>query len=92
MVYTLNEGYELEEYDNNRDVEEDILLLDNINNRIIVINRTCAYVLNVLKEGSTIEEVVEKAALTFEGDVEEMERDIRSIFKVLIEQGIVQKR
>ena len=89
LKYILPEGYELESTQDCESNTDDVLLIDNNSNRIIVLNVTCAYILNEFKQEKTMEEVIEEALSKFDGDRENIEKDIHEIITTLVEQNIL---
>ena len=89
MKYVLNSGLELEEFDQEADENVDVLLIDNNLNRILIINRTCADIVNAFLNGDTIENVTNIMISRFEGDCSEIANDIQSIVNDLVEKGIL---
>lgn len=88
MKYVLNEGYELESIDELEHFE-DVLLIDNRNNRIIVINVTCAFILREFQEIQDVHDVVNSAISYFEGDAVIIRNDIERIIIQLVEEKIL---
>lgn len=88
MKYVLNEGYELESIDELEHLE-DVLLIDNRNNRIIVINVTCAFILRKFQEIQDVHDVVNSAISYFEGDAVIIRNDIEKIIIQLVEEKIL---
>jgi len=89
MRYVLNHGYELETVEDMVNNNDDVLLIDNNCNRIIVLNATCAYIVNEFKIARSIEKVVDDAVLKFNEDREVIGRDINEVIEVLVEQEIL---
>lgn len=88
MKYVLNEGYELEPIDELEHLQ-DVLLIDNENNRIIVINVTCAFILREFQEIQDEHEVINSAISYFEGDAETIRNDVEKIIIQLVEEKIL---
>lgn len=88
MKYVLYEGYELESIEDLGDLE-DVLLIDNNNNRIIVINVTCAFILREFQEIRDVCEVINSATSYFEGDAETIKNDIEKMIIQLVEEKIL---
>lgn len=88
MKYVLNEGHELESIDELEHLQ-DVLLIDNRNNRIIVINVTCAFILREFQEIQDVQEVINSAISFFEGDAETIRNDIEKIIIQLVEEKIL---
>ncbi|MCI9323142.1 MAG: PqqD family peptide modification chaperone [Lachnospiraceae bacterium] len=68
---------------------QDVLLIDNRNNRIIVINVTCAFILREFQEIQDVQEVINSAISFFEGDAETIRNDIEKIIIQLVEEKIL---
>ncbi len=91
MDYIINDGYELEEFDQEACEEMDVLLIDHKQNRIIVINLTCAMVIQSFLKEQSIEGVSTAMAEKFEGDPEEITKDVRNIVNELVSKGILRE-
>lgn len=89
MKYRLNNGYELENVDDLNNNIEDLLLIDNNLNRIIVLNYSCAYIINELKNEKDKEELISHLEAKFSVDRAIIEKDVIEIVEALLKENIL---
>lgn len=88
MRYLLNEGYELENFYEANNME-DVLLIDNNSNRVIILNFTCAFIVNCLTREKRKDELIQLIQSKFECSTEEIEKDVNEILNLLLKENIL---
>ena len=58
---------------------------------VIRLNETAAFIFDLLKEDTTIDEIVEKAAKEYDSDAETIKKYVVGFVNNLIEKGVIEK-